>query len=137
MSLTILLYKDTPFDNVAESVPEWLTHILFCDGKAIQGELHHCTFNVEGQPPELYGYLVNINDEQLTTPNLWLMHLDAGNADNPSFGRLANLLSAVTQADLLNVYMSGTHAVVEYKGGAVGIRNNFAAANRKAFGVIE
>ncbi|MNE83596.1 hypothetical protein D3C80_1804220 [compost metagenome] len=136
MSITILLFKETPFEDIAPNVPKWLTNIQFCDGKTVFGDLQHCTFRVEHQPANLHGYLLSINDVELDCPNLWVVHLDAGSPDNPDLDQLCQVLSFSTGTDILKAYMSGPNAVIEFNGGATDIRNNFALANRKHFGVI-
>lgn len=138
MAVTVLLFKDTPFEeDILENLSVYLSNVQLFDGQPVRGELTHCTFHIKDQPSDVYGYVLNLNDEVLHTPNLWMIYLGAGDSGHHKFQRMGNLLSASTKYDLLNAYMSGPNAVIEYKGGASSLRHNLAESNRKGFGLVE
>jgi hypothetical protein len=129
MSITILLYKDTPIEDVtADQINEYLSLVTFCHDKHLTGNMKHTTFQVEGIEP--FGYILDLDDEVNHTDDLWVVYLDAKDAANHKFHVLANNVGTMIGTDMRDAYMVDGHVVVQYIGGAKFIRDLHARHRR-------
>jgi hypothetical protein len=128
MALTILLFKDTPFEDVHSQTEHFLSLLSICDGKHIRGTCKHTTFDVDGIVQ--HGYILDIEDEVIHTDDLWVIYVGLENAVDPKFRELGTEVSNMVGAPMLIGYVVAGNGVLQYSGGAKYIRDLHATHRR-------
>lgn len=136
MSITVLLYKDTPFEDevLPNHINDYLSMVTFCHDKHLTGNMKHTTFQAEGIEP--FGYILDLDDEVNHTDDLWVVYLDGNDFTNHKFHALANNIRVMIGADMRDAYKIGGSCVLQYDGGAKFVRDLHARHRRADLTVV-
>jgi hypothetical protein len=136
MSLTVLLYKDTPFDHTTkEELLEHLLMVKFCKDKEFSGAAicsAMCHKNPDGTEVANYphGYLIQINDEVHHTDDLWVICLDVKDPERKMATQVTGDIIYTTECSLADGYMMNDNIVLQFNGGAPYYRAASAVGRR-------
>lgn len=123
MAVTIIVYQETPFENIEGQLNHYLSQIPFCAEKSFKGIMSYAAIYNEAYPKGLFGYILDIQDEVIHTEDLWVVYMGANDHDNPNFLTVCELLTETTGARVANYYWANPNAIAQFDRGAEAIRS--------------
>jgi hypothetical protein len=135
MSLTILMFKNTPWENWdhGKDLDELVTLIDVLDGRQLKGDVVHGNFEIqkvstgEKQAETQYGYVVTMRDHQFHTNDLYMVLYGVGTPGNPIVAETARAVRATINTDAIDGYMIKDTCILRFNGGADAVRDAQAA----------
>lgn len=144
MSLTILMFKNTPWENWdhKKDLNDLVTYIDVLDGLQLNGDVIHGNFEIqkistgEKQAESQYGYIVTMNDHKFHTDDLYMVLFGVGTPDNAVVAETARAVREVISVDAIDGYMIKDTCVLRFDGGAAAVRHAQAAYSRTDLHVV-
>ena len=139
MALTILLFKNTPWENWdhEKDLNDLVTHIDVLDGLSLRGEVIHGNFEIqristgEKQAEEQFGYIVTLNDQHFHSKDVYMLLYGVGTPSNPVVAETAKAVRNTICVDVIDGYMIKDNCVLRFDGGGDAVRNAQADYSRR------
>ena len=145
MSVTMMLFRDKPWDNwnPETGLEEVAGYVPLLKDRMFSGTVIHTDIDIRDHNTEdsdlggQYGYLVIMNDKEVHTDDLFVMFFGSSRGDDPYLLKILVNLQGITKATPADGAQWTTGTLVRFDGGAPFIRNQFANNNRKTFRTVE
>jgi hypothetical protein len=139
MSLTILMFKSTPWENWdhEKDLNDLVTHIDVLDGLNLRGDVIHGNFEIqristgEKQAEEQFGYIVTLNDQHFHSKDVYMVLYGVGEPGNPVVAETARAVRNTISVDVIDGYMIKDNCVLRFDGGGDAVRNAQAEHSRR------